>query len=190
MGLRRGFKAEANWWARSLRDEMGVEPHLPLCPWQLAELLGFPVIPLSQYTAIDPAVSFLASPKGRSEFSAITLFSGTARLIVHNDSHGLKRQAANIAHELAHGILLHPPKPPFDEHGSRHYDPEIEAEANWLGPALLVSEEAANHITRMELPLSKASDVYKVSEQLMLMRLNVTGAMIRASRRRAAAKVL
>src|SRR5258708_29941292 len=105
MALRRGFKAEANWWARSVREEMGIAPHLPICPWQLAELLGFPVIPLSQCEKIDSAVSFLASSKGRSEFSAITLFSGTTRMIIHNDSHGLKRQAANVAHELAHGIL-------------------------------------------------------------------------------------
>jgi Zn-dependent peptidase ImmA (M78 family) len=189
MALRRGFKAEANWWSRSLRDEMGIAPHLPICPWELAELLGFPVVPLSEYEKSDPALSYLKSSKGRDEFSAVTLFVGRARLVIHNDSHSLKRQAANIAHELAHGILFHPPKPPFDEHGSRHYDPEIEAEANWLGPALLVSEEAANHIARMELSLSKASDVYKVSEQLILMRLNVTGANIRAARRRTAAKV-
>ena len=61
-------------------------------------------------------------------------------------------------------------------------DPAIEEEANWLGPALLVSEEAANHVARMGLPLAKASDVYGVSEDLMRMRLNVTGALIRASR--------
>ncbi|WP_291846576.1 ImmA/IrrE family metallo-endopeptidase [Bradyrhizobium sp.] len=184
MALRRGFKAEANWWARSVREELGIAPHLPICPWKLAELLGFPVVALSEYEKIDPAVGYLASTNGRGEFSAITLFSGTARLIIHNDSHALKRQAANIAHELAHGVLFHPPKPPFDVQGTRHYDPVIEEEANWLGPALLVSEEAANHIARMELTPAKASDVYKVSEQLMLMRLNVTGALIRASRRR------
>lgn len=183
MALRRGFKAEAYWWSRSLRDEMGIELHLPISPWQLAELLGFPIVPLSGYEKSDPALSYLKSPKGRDEFSAVTLFIGTARLIIHNDSHTLKRQAANIAHELAHEILF----PPFDEHGSRHYDSEIEAEVNWLGPALLVSEEAANHIVRMKL--SKASDFYKVSEQLMLMRLNVTGAYIQAGRRRTAAKV-
>ncbi|TAI59863.1 hypothetical protein CWO89_43865 [Bradyrhizobium sp. Leo170] len=67
--------------------------------------------------------------------------------------------------------------------GSRHYDPVIEEEANWLGPALLVSEEAAKHIARMSLPVAKASEVYGVSEDLMRMRLNVTGALIRAARR-------
>src|SRR3954454_15807070 len=104
---------------------------------------------------------------------------------IHNDlgflNGRVKRQAANISHELAHGLLLHPPKPPFDDQGSRHFDQVIEEEENWLGPALLVSEEAANHVARMSLPLGKASDVYGVSEDLMRMRLNVTGALIRNS---------
>jgi hypothetical protein len=30
--LRRGFKAEANWYASSLRKELDIAPHLPLCP--------------------------------------------------------------------------------------------------------------------------------------------------------------
>jgi Zn-dependent peptidase ImmA (M78 family) len=184
MALRRGFKSEANWLARNVRDDLGIAAHLPICPWRLAELLGFPVIALSEFAESEPdAVLYLRSQQGQRDFSAITLFKGTSRLIIHNDGHRLTRQTANIAHELAHGLLLHPPKPPFDEHGSRHYDPVIEEEANWLGPALLVSEEAANHVVRMSLPLSKASDVYGVSQDLMRMRLNVTGALIRASRR-------
>lgn len=186
MALRRGFKSEANWLARNVRDELGIAPHLPLCPWRLAGLLGFPVIALSEFAESNPdAVLYLRSSKGQRDFSAVTLFDGNSRMIIHNDGHQLKRQAANIAHELAHGLLLHPPKPPFDDQGSRHYDPEIEEEANWLGPALLVSEEAANHVARMSLTLAKASDVYAVSEDLMRMRLNVTGALIRASRRAA-----
>jgi Zn-dependent peptidase ImmA (M78 family) len=167
MSLRRGFKSEANWLARNVRDELGIASHLPLCPWRLAELLGFPVISLSEFAESEPgAVIYLRSSKGQRDFSAITLFNGNSRMIIHNDGHQLKRQAANIAHELAHGLLLHAPKPPFDDRGSRHYDPVIEQEANWLGPALLVSEEAANHVARMSLPLTKASDVYGVSEDI------------------------
>jgi Zn-dependent peptidase ImmA (M78 family) len=189
MSLRRGFKSEANWLARNVRDEQGIAPHLPLCPWQTAELLGFPVRALSEYAKEAPeAVFYLSSTRGQRDFSAITIFDGQSRLIIHNDSHDKKRQAANIAHELAHGLLLHPPKAPFDGQGSRHYDRVIEEEANWLGPTLLVSEEAAMHIARMDLPLSRASDVYGASEDVVRMRLNVTAAYVRTGRRRAHAE--
>jgi Zn-dependent peptidase ImmA (M78 family) len=184
MALRRGFKSEANWLSRNVREELGIAAHLPICPWQLATHLGFPVMALSDFEKSEPAaVAYFRSLVGQRDFSAITLFEGTSRIIIHNDAHQKKRQAANIAHELAHGLLLHPSKPPFNAEGSRHYDHESEEEANWLGPALLVSDEAAMHIARMKLPTVKASDVYGASEELVRMRLNVTGAYVRAMRR-------
>jgi Zn-dependent peptidase ImmA (M78 family) len=185
MALRRGFKAEANWYASSLRKELDIAPHLPLCPWQLAEHLGFPVFPLSAYIAVEPdAVAYLRSGKGQKDFSAVTLSAGQERFIVHNDAHDEKRQAADISHELAHGLLLHPPVAILDPSGRRNYDRAMEEEANWLGPALLVSDEAAMHIAALGLPISKASDMYGASEPLVRMRLNVTGAYQRVANRR------
>jgi hypothetical protein len=72
----------------------------------------------------------------------------------------------------------------FDPSGTRNYDKTMEEEANWLGPALLVSEEAAMHFAALRLTISKASDVYGASEQLVRMRLNVTGASQRVANRR------
>lgn len=170
-----------------MRRELDLTPQSPLCPWKLAQHLEFPIIPLSKYKALVPdAVAYLYSPKGQKDFSAITLFDGNYRLIIHNDAHGRKRQAANIAHELAHGLLLHPPKPPLDQNGSRHYNAELEEEANWLGPALLISDEAAVLIAESGLSLADASDQYGASIEVVRMRLNVSGALLRASRRRAA----
>lgn len=180
MGLRRGFKADASWYAREMRRELGLPVDSPLCPWALAAHLDFPVVPLSAYERLEPkAVAYLRSRRGQSEFSAITIFDRNVRVIVHNDAHGAKRQAADLAHELAHGLLLHPPKSPIDENGSRDYDPALEAEANWLGPALLVSDEAAMSIVSREMTVSAASDLFKVSEDLVRMRINVSGATIR-----------
>jgi hypothetical protein len=81
---------------------------------------------------------------------------------------------------------LHPPVRIPDPSGKRNYDNTTEEEANWLGPALLVSDEAAMHIAALGLTLSKASDVYGVSEPLVRMRLNVTGAYQRRVNRRRA----
>lgn len=165
-----------------MRRELGIPAHGVLCPWKLAAHLDFPVFPLSFYEAIEPkAVAYFRSRLGQREFSAITIFEGYTRLIVHNDAHEEDRQASNIAHELAHGLLLHPPKPPIDEHGSRHYNPVLEEEANWLGPALLVSDEAAVRVVRSGLTVPAAAALYKVSRQVMQMRINMSGARKRAA---------
>jgi Zn-dependent peptidase ImmA (M78 family) len=186
MDFRRGFKTEATWYAREMRKELGLAPHDPLCPWRLAGHLEFPLVKLSELAKVAPELLYFFDETGQSEFSAITLFDGPARWIVYNDAHGLKRQAADIAHELAHGLLLHPPKPPIASNGSRHYDRTLEKEAEWLGPALLVSDEAALRILELNMPLSVASDRYGASTQLVQMRLNVSGAVKRMARRRAA----
>jgi len=180
VGYRRGFKTEANWYAREMRGELGLRAHEPLSPWRLAEHLEFPLIKLSEFEpAIAKEIAYLQSARGQKDFSALTLFRGQHRAVIYNDAHEKKRQAADISHELAHGLLLHPPKPPFDENGSRHYDAEREAEANWLGPALLISDEAAMWIGRHGMSLADGSNLYGVSVDLVRMRLNVCGVTVR-----------
>ncbi len=184
--LRRGFKSEAEWYSREFRRDLGLAPYSPLCPWKLAKHLEIPVIPLREYETAHPKeVAYLRSASGQSEFSAITLCEGTRRLIINNDGHSEKRQAADVIHELSHCILLHPSKPPFDAEGSRHYDKTLEDEANWLGPALLVSADAALVIARRGYEVSRASDIYGASEDVIRMRLNVTAAHRRVRRRAA-----
>ena len=185
MALRRGFKTDANWYATHLRGELNIAAHLPLCPWQLAGHLEFPVIKLSDYAKVEPeAVAYLRSTAGQKEFSAVTVAVEQERIIIHNDAHDPKRQAANICHELAHGLLNHPPMKILDPSGKRAYDKGMEEEANWLGPALLISDQAAMHIAAMGLTIAKASEMYGASEPLVQMRLNVTGAYRRLSLRR------
>ena len=181
MEFRRGFKSEAAKHAAALRQELGLPPHAPLCPWQLAGHLEIPIIPLSQLESYDRAAILHLMGIGRDEFSAVTIFLGRhqrRRAICHNDAHAKTRQAANVAHELAHAILAHARTLMFDR------DPIAEAEANWLGPALLVSEEAAWHIAKHGIAPEAAALMYKVSNDVMRMRLNVTGALIRAERLR------
>lgn len=173
MKLRRGFKTEANEYSREFRRELGVPAHGPLCPFTLAEHLAIPAMPLSRFVDADPSIRTLL---GSDEFFAITVFSGTGRTIVFNDGHHELRQRSDVAHELAHGILGHPPCPPLSRDGCRHFDPDLENEANWLGPALLISEEAALWIARRNMSLDEASQTFNVSKPVLRMRLNVTGA--------------
>jgi Zn-dependent peptidase ImmA (M78 family) len=100
-------------------------------------------------------------------------------LIIHNDAHDRKRQAANIAHELAHALLIHPLQPLLNAQGERDQSESlklIEEEASWLGPALLISEEAALNIARRGISIRDASERYGASEDVIRMRLNVTAA--------------
>lgn len=179
--LRRGFKREANACAVAVRQELRLQAHEPLCPWTLAKYLDVPVVPLSELKSYEiESVRFLTGI-GRDLFSAVTIFigrHGRKRLILHNDSHARCRQAANLAHELAHALLCHPPTPPFIP------DPVAEDEAKWLGPTLLVPDEAALHIVTSQLAASAAQSLYGVSGPLLQMRLNVSGARVRMQRRR------
>jgi Zn-dependent peptidase ImmA (M78 family) len=178
-----GFKKEANEYARELRAELGLAPHDPLCPWKLAQHIEIPVVALSELRrSIPEAVAYLMKTE-QSIFSAATLFHGRKRLIVHNDAHHRSRQAANLAHELSHGILGHPPTTPFNDWGCRNIDKSLEDEANWLGPALLVSEEAALFVVKQGIPMTVAADRYGVSQKLITMRIGVTGARKRMARR-------
>lgn len=182
--FRRGFKTEANRWARDLRLELGLRPADPLCPWSLAEHLAVPVYSaegLMPHEALTP----LAPNSSGVPFSAVTLFDGTKAFIVQSSFTSKKRQASDLAHELAHILLRHDPANISWSDGQRHFDPVAEAEANWLGPALLISEESALRIAFQRLSLSQASDLFNVTEDVVRMRLNVTGAH-RRSRLRAA----
>ena len=181
MTLRRGFKAEADWFARELRKELGLQPHAPISPWKLADHLAIRIVPLSELKHRAPgAVAFLLT-SGRDRFSAVTIFGGnhgTLRLICHNDGNATTRQAADIAHELSHAILGHPPRQMFFD------DPVAEAEAKWMGPTLLVPNEAAHRIACLGQSIEDAACGFGVSVDLMHMRLNVSGAYVRAKRLR------
>lgn len=173
--FRWGFKAEANAYAIEFREELGLSPADPLCPWSLADHLQIPVVGLSEFGSNHPREVARFMADGGSKFSGATLFVGTKRFIIHNDGHHRRRQAANIAHELSHAILGHPQMPPFHEDGQRNFNSIYENEANWLGPALLISEAAAFHIVKSGMAMLEAMNTYGVSESLIQMRINVVG---------------
>ncbi len=179
MQYRRGFKREANELAREMRQELGLNPTDPLDPRILAHHLEVPLQPMSTLGTEAPFAVHYFSQVEQSTFSAMTVFAETERLIVYNDTHTPGRQASNLAHELSHALLGHPPTPALNQHGCREWDATIEAEATWLGGALLIPEEAALVIARERLPLAAAARRYGVSQTMVQFRLNVTGAVQR-----------
>lgn len=139
--MRRGFKTEAHAISREIRAELQLTMLDPLDPWALAEHLAIPVWRLSEYADVAPEAVALLSNSHQGAFSAMVALVGHRRVVIHNDSHALTRQRADIAHELAHALLMHEPHivrtgtPP-------DFDRAQEDEASWLGGTLLVTEEA------------------------------------------------
>ena len=180
--LRRGFKAEAEWLAKDVRKDLGLAFYKPICPIALAERCGLAVQPLSEYHVEHPLeVLRLRAATGPKGFSAVTVCGPEGGLVIYNDGHAPTRQAADIAHECAHALLHHKPQPLVGTNGARHYDKVCEDEANWLGPALLVSYDAAFAIVRAGEAVDDAAGRFGVSASLMGMRIRVTGVRRRVS---------
>ena len=184
MTLRRGFKKEANDIAREVRKELDLGFKDPLDPWKLADHLAIPVLPLRSFSEEAPGAVQHFVKFDTDAFFAVTVFRGPQRVIVHHDALPRTRQASDIAHELAHSLLLHPPHPALDHRGCRYWNAEIEQEAEWLAGALLISEEAALMIVRRGLAISTAAQMFGISKRMVNFRINVTGARTRVDRSR------
>lgn len=173
MGFRRGFKAEANRISLRVREKLGLEPMAPVDPAEICTHFEIDLWKLSEMPC--DVTAFLGV--SRSVFSAATVPYRHRVAIVHNDSHDPNRQCSNICHELAHCMLGHKAAPPLTEDGARNYDSGIEGEANFLGGALLIPNEAAIYIVRNELTAT-ARLIYGVSNQMLQYRLHVSGAHV------------
>jgi Zn-dependent peptidase ImmA (M78 family) len=181
--MRRGFKTEARAISQEVRTELQLTVLDPLDPWLLAEHLVISVWRLSEYQATAPkAVELLVGPH-QGAFSAMVAFVGHRRVVIYNDSHAITRQRADIAHELAHALLMHEPHV-VRSGQAPDFDQAQEEEASWLGGTLLVTEEACLSACRENLAVAKAASIMGVSEDLMRWRINATGARKRVARAR------
>ena len=188
MGMRRGFKSEAAALAADVRTELRLGPLDRLDPRQLAQHLDIPIVPLSELApSCKGALYFLRSELGT--LSALTVFDGHRRMIIHNDAHSPARQNSNLAHELAHGLLHHEPQPALDaKTGCRLCNATNEDEANWLAGELLVTRGMALAVARGGFTMQRAMDHLGASEQMLTWRVHKTGAILQAGRERAKRK--
>jgi Zn-dependent peptidase ImmA (M78 family) len=117
-------------------------------------------------------------------FSAVTVFRGSVRTIVHNDAHLPGRQASNITHELSHGLLGHEPTPALDNRGCRLWDQLIEEEANILAGVLLLPQDACVAMALKAASDAQVAEAYGTSKDMARWRMGVSGARKIASRSR------
>jgi Zn-dependent peptidase ImmA (M78 family) len=181
----RGFKTLAERVAADIRAELGLHGLDPVNVFDLAEWLGIPVFGLQDLSKrgglADESLRYFAFIDCDS-FSAMTVFIGEQRLIVHNEFHAPTRQKSNIAHEISHCVLEHPPTPAMSDEGCRYWDSNIEDEANWLAGALLVPREGALALLKRGWNEDRIATHFEVSPALARQRVNQTGARIHLKR--------
>ena len=178
MGFQHGFKSKANRIALNIRAQMGLSSESPVNPAEICAFFDIDLVGLSELNCDCPAFRGADS----ASFSAVTVPRGRRRAIVHNDHHHPHRQRSNICHELAHCFLGHECAPPLTPSGERAYSGGIEAEANFLGGALLISNEAARRIAVTRMHPEVAQNLYGVSADMLEYRLRMSGAHIIAGR--------
>jgi len=176
--LRRGFKSEAERTAELVRRELGLALVDRLDCFALAEAWGIPVVSLGELRAdgaSEASIRRLMSPE--AGFSATTIVVGARRLIVYNPRDGAGRKASSLAHELAHLILEHEAAPAIGVGGCRHWDGVQEAEADWLGGAMLVPREGALEWMLESDDIEAGASNFGVTVMLFRWRVNHTGVL-------------
>lgn len=185
MTFRRGFKTEAERISLDVRAELGWSATDALDVFSVADHWGIPVVPMSCLPDGCGADGFhrVFRTREQESFSAVTIVTGTARLIVHNDSHHPHRQSSNIAHELSHCILEHEPAPlrGYDS-GCRDWNATYEAEADWLGGALLIPRDGGLHFVKAGWNIGDIAAHYRISDKLARWRVHQTGIMQQVER--------
>ncbi len=184
--LARGFKTQAEQISRSVRTELGIILEDRLDCLVLASYLEVPVVSLTEL--LRDGASELSIVRLRSQeanFSALTVCLGPYRMIVYNPLHPPGRRANSLAHELSHLILEHLPAPPLGDGGCRRWDPQCEAEADWLAGALLVPRDGALRWLKHTGNIANAAQHFGVSQALFQWRVNQTGVLkqLRSSNR-------
>lgn len=182
MSLPRGFKARANRIAIGLRHQMSLPDEAPMDLYALATKLGFRVVQISMFSDVCPEYVSQLRESDTGAFSASLLrLTDDCKIILVNDGHSSGRQNSDIAHEIAHALLAHPPQP-FDHVEGRHFDKEVEEEANCLAGCILIPNEAARQVVRSGCDTDAACDRYGVSRKMLEYRLNTSGARIMQNR--------
>ncbi len=184
--LPRGFKADAERRAITLRAEMGLAPADALPPADLAEHLGVgfrmadTLVPMAALAALDKLQPGC--------FSACTLPGPTGPVVVVNPLNSPGRQQSDAMHELSHILLRHETRQ-LERIGDLVFftcDPDQEEQADHLGATLLLPRPLLVAAHAGGLTIAAIAETYGVSEQLARWRVNSTGVAVQIKRRKAA----
>ncbi|WP_240500050.1 ImmA/IrrE family metallo-endopeptidase [Sphingomonas montana] len=149
-----------------------------LCPWEFADTLSAMVFGADELDLeLEHATQLLRTDP--DSWSGMTLLEEGTHVVVLNSTHPRTRQTATLMHELAHITLEHiPAEVTVSPSGLlllSDYSPEQEDEADWLGAALLLPEQALLRDRSCGLSVSSIAAEFGVSEALCHWRCRMTG---------------
>ncbi|HUY08334.1 MAG TPA: ImmA/IrrE family metallo-endopeptidase [Candidatus Dormibacteraeota bacterium] len=173
--MRRGFKAEAERVAQTIRQELGKGAADRLDAVELARHIGAEVRRADELTSLSKLRKLEEIQPG--SFSACTFTIGSRVVIVFNPLASAGRTQSDIAHEVSHLLLAHQ-MTVIQTLGSVRFftcDPDQEQEANWLAGCLLLPRRLLYLAARRGLDGAEIARDYHVSGTMAAFRLRSTG---------------
>lgn len=173
--MRRGFKAEAERLAASVRREMGKRPSDHVDAVEFAHHAGAEVRCADEVTSLSKLQHLDELQPGA--FSACTFSIGDRHIVVYNPLASPGRSQSDIAHEAAHLLLKHPVKSVETIGGVSFFtcDADEEQEANWLAGCLLLPRALLLQAAKRGLDNAALAAEFNVSEAMAAFRLRTTG---------------
>lgn len=175
MALARGFKADAERRAESLRAAVGALPDRPVDLDALASEVGATIVSADELVPIDRLheIEHLQA----FAFSACTFDIADRLFVVYNPLHKVERRASDIAHELSHVILEHELSEIqyLDSIPFRTCRADQEEEATTLGGAILLPRSILLAAARAGDTHHDVARVHGVTEDMARYRWNTTG---------------
>lgn len=180
--FRRGFKTWCEKTALGFRRDLRIEIFSALDPRDLArhlDILVWTPHDVARHGDLSKDHLDQLLQHDPSSWSAVTLMLPAKKVVILNSDHAPVRQNSDLMHELAHLILEHEPAR-VDMTPDRRmildtYDKLQEAEANWLGGALLVPRDALLQVLSRNRCNEEAASHFNVSIQMINWRRRMTG---------------
>ena len=162
--MRRGFKADAERLAASVRKEMGKSAATYVDAVELAQHAGAEVRCADELTSLAKLEHLDELQPGA--FSACTFTFGERHIVVYNPLSTPGRTQSDIAHEVAHLLLNHSVKTVETIGGVSFFacDADEEQEANWLAGCLLLPRPLLLHAAKRGIDPGAIAEAYNVSE--------------------------
>lgn len=180
--LERGFKAWAERTSDLIRKELGIRSDEAMDLTRLAEYLNVQLSEPRNIPGISNDDLSILLVESSDEWYGVGLQSGEKGIVIYNPQQSKRRQASDIAHELAHFLLEHEParlilseSEDLEQVWLRSYDQKQEDEANCLAWAILVPREGLAALVRGRRSHTEIAEIFGVSEQLITFRINSTG---------------
>lgn len=169
--LLRAFRQRCEALATEARYALGLKAFQPLPARQLAAHHHVQLLtPLDLAPETSAAVAQVLNQPGWSA----ALISRQPPVILHHPLHSAARQEANLMHELAHLLLLHPLRP-FDLTTSlTAIDLRYEREADYLGSCLQIPRRGLEWAQQRGLTQQQTAAHFGASIQMVQWRCNAT----------------